>query len=105
VLDHVVEPNVMGFLRRVAGEMDHASAAEAEGVVIPTLPEEELATAAGVTEQVKEEMVRLRLWLMLTTMTLAERSGCPCGITRPPSAACLMHKIQSPQSWRDKLRS
>jgi hypothetical protein len=70
VLDHIVEPNVMGFLRRMAGEMDHASTVEAEGVVVPTLPAEELATAAGATERVLER-----------------QNADPCGLTgsSPPA--------------------
>ncbi|KAG2585202.1 hypothetical protein PVAP13_6KG378000 [Panicum virgatum] len=66
-VEHVVDPSVMAFLARVAGEMDcYASSA-----VVP----EEVAAAAGAAEVVEEEMVRLRLWLVMAAMDCAKRPG------------------------------
>jgi len=68
-VEHVVDPNVMAFLARVAGEMDHYASLSTS-----TMPEE-VAAAVGAAELVEEEMATLRLWLVMAAMDCAKRPG------------------------------
>lgn len=75
-VEHVVDPNVMAFLTRVADEMDYyaSSSVDGGGGGGPAVPEE-VAAAAGAAELVEEEMVRLRLWLLMAAMDCTKRPG------------------------------